>query len=249
LTPETAAEIQRLGTPTIHILGGEHAIPRDVEEQLAAAGHVTHRHAGATAASTAVSVAEMHFPSSESAILVGYDPKADPIQAVADTAAVGALAAARRVPVLLTEGSTVSTETLEYIGRSAIRSVLIVGDQSNVGPTVDEELARRQVNVTRLTSRDRFSAAVAIAQERGFRHAQQAATVLLADGSGSAAWPSGLAAAAHATEAPVILSNGTELPVATRSYLATAATGTPLVCMPGVPPGTCAAARAVMNGS
>jgi putative cell wall-binding protein len=249
LATETAAELDRFGRPTIHILGGPDVVPLSVEQQLAASGHMVHRHAGPTAMSTAISMAELHFPGADSAILVRHDATVDPLQAVADTAAVGGFAAARQLPVLLTEPAELSVITADYLKRSVIRRVLVVGDEVAVSPRVVSDLRGLGIVPTRVGGIDRFSTAVAIAAERGYETAAEAGVVLLVEGSGTSGWPSAAIAALHAARlpGPILLSNGADLPAATRDYLITGSPSTQLVCMPGVSPTACSAARAALD--
>jgi putative cell wall-binding protein len=246
LSPETAAEIDRLGTPSIHILGGDRAVAPAIEEQLAATGHATHRHAGPTGVETAISIAELHFPDATTAILTrAYDSSADATDAFADSLAAGGLAAAQQLPVLLTGAGGLSQTTSAYLERSLVRSVVVVGDVTAIGGQVVTDLADLGIESSRVAGPDRYGTAAAIAQLPQFT---DASAVVLVEGSRASVWPGGSLAAVIAgrEDAPILLTDSDELPEATAAYLeARRFVPTRLVCGPGVTATACAAAEAI----
>lgn len=246
LSPETAAEIDRLGTPSIHILGGDRAVAPAIEEQMAATGHATHRHAGPTGIETAISIAELHFPDATTAILTrAYDSSANATDAFADSLAAGGLAAARQLPVLLTAAGELSETTSQYLERSLVSNVVVVGDLTTISGQVVTDLADLGIESARVAGSDRYGTAVAIAQLPDFA---DAGAVLLVEGSRASVWPGGSLAAVIASreDAPILLTDSDELPEATATYLeARRFVPTRLVCGPGVTATACAAAEAI----
>ena len=252
LSPETADEIDRLGRPSVHILGGEQAVSSAIEEQLVAAGHDVHRHAGATGAETAIDIASRHFPDAEDAILAPtFGINVDSTEILARSLTAGGLAAARQVPILLTDSDTLSSSTADYLRQSGISSVLVVGSQVEIGSPVMKDLAELGLTATRLGGEDRYATAVAVARAEGFATETGDDVVLLAEGAEDTMWPGISIAAVYAgrENAPIVLSAGGELPAATREYLRARADGPRLICMPGVASSACEQARIELAGS
>lgn len=249
ISPETAAEIDRLGRPSVHILGGEQAVSSAIEAQLVAAGHDVHRHAGTNGIATAIDIAARHFPDAEAAILApsfGADTEATEVLARALTA--GGVAAARQQPVLLTNAGGLSPITSSYLQGSFISRVLIVGSEEEISPAVMQDLAELGVSATRVAGEDRYATAVAVSGADGFTGAGD--VILLAEGSGDTLWPGISIAAVFAgrEDAPIVLSNGDALPDATRSYLeARSGDGVEVECMPRVAESACVEARNIVT--
>jgi putative cell wall-binding protein len=251
LSPETAVEINRLGKPNIHILGGEQMVRRVIEEQLRAAGHQVHRHAGPTRLETSISIAERHFKDANTAILAPARPESgDPIDSITDSVAAGALAAQDRLPLLFTGGAGLTPETEDYLRRSLLKSVVIVGNESAIREPVIERLEDLGLKTTRVEGDDRYTTAVAIAEQMGFHSPSDTDVVLLTEGFRTT-WPAAYAVPFQAVRwnAPVLFANGAELPPATREYLEAAGSegSTFLMCMPGVMEEACTAGRALLG--
>lgn len=253
LSPQTAEEIDRLGRPTVHILGGVEAVSAEVERQLAQAGRV-HRYAGSTQAETAVSVTELRFPTSDTAVLVpGASTGAEATEALADALAASGFAAANAVPVLLTGRDALPSSTDAYLARSAVRRVVVIGDETRVGAAVTDRLTALGVGWTRWAGEDRYATAVTVAREAGFAASSDAGTVLLVAGEPATAWPDGFLGALQAghVDAPVLLASGDDLPPPTLEYLragAAGAGGAPTVtCTLGVTEAACRAAAAALG--
>jgi putative cell wall-binding protein len=136
-------------------------------------------------------------------------------------ALVGApLAAAKNAPLLLTDGSTLAAATSAEIARvlTSGGTVYILGGVGAVPAAVASQLTDSGYHVVRYAGADRFATAVAVAGALG-----NPGTVLLASGEN---YPDALAAgpaAAHVHGA-VLLTDGTVIPAATKSYLAKATT-------------------------
>lgn len=241
LTAETAAEIDRLGVPEIHILGGAAAVSVQVEEALNRSGHHTHRHAGETGVETAVSVAAKHFPDATSAILIPSAGDAAE-EAFADTLSAAGLAAARKAPVLLSGASELSPATRQHLAASAVEQITVIGDSDAFADGVIDQLRALGIDVVRLAGADRFGTAVAVAQQGPGGQGSDA--VLLADGA--SAWPGASVSAVQAgrSGATILLADGVALHPQTRTQLlASDLTADRLVCTPGVAPEACAEAR------
>ncbi|HUG85565.1 MAG TPA: cell wall-binding repeat-containing protein, partial [Euzebya sp.] len=178
---------------------------------------------------------------------------ADPTQEFADAMAAGGLAADLRAPVLLTTSSSLATSTRQHLQDSAIDSVLVMGGEQAIAPTVVDELEAMGLAVQRIGGDDRFQTAVAVAEHRGLDDPAQVDRLLLVEGQAPLSWISGFTVAAHAAQfdGPIVLSNGPALPPATLGYLSawqddTVSPRPVLVCVaPGLDtaPQACDAAR------
>lgn len=254
LAPETVAELQRLGDPQIHMLGGTAAISAEVEQQLVEAGYGVHRHAGLTAPHTAVDIATRHFASSQAAVLVSMGGAgSDPSEAVANALPASSLAAAEALPVLLTAPDQLTPVTAQHLANSGIQQVLVVGDPTVISEQVVAAIQGLGLEVVRIASGDRFSNAVAVAQHRGFTNAADASVVVLAQGEVQGAWPASFIGSINTGRfvgAPMVLAQGATLPAPTRQFLTVEQPATTFVlCTPGVPESACAEARALLGQS
>ena len=250
LTPETAAEIERLGEPNVHILGGHNAVSPEIEQQLQDAGHMVHRHAGPRQSDTAANVAELHFPDARTAVLIETpDRLQNPTEALTGALAASAFAAAQEAPILITDGDELSEATDRHLQSSSIQEVVVIGDEDTISPDVTSRLEEMDVSYSRWGQGDRFTTAVEIAQERGFTRLEDADVVLLVEGTRDTVWPGGFLGAVISARqnGPVLLTDGDELPRETAEYLATASTeSVELLCTPGVADEACQAAVDVL---
>jgi ell wall binding domain 2 (CWB2) len=175
----------------------------------------------------------------------------DPATSVAASVSGGVLAGARRLPLLFTHRDTLSPGTEQYLRRSAIKRIVVVGAPDAVADTVLQQLAGLGIQSSRLAGADRFATAVAVAAETGFARADDASVILLVDGSPAIAWPGGYIAPLFAARwhAPVLFSDGDGLPPPTHAYLAEsqAPHATVLVCMPGVTQTACSAGKQLLR--
>lgn len=246
LSPITAAELDRLGTPRIHILGGENAISSDIEAELADNGHDVHRHAGHLQEHTAVDIAAAHFNEARTAVLIRTpEREAGVVEAVASALAPTALAASQDLPVLLTGGSELSPGTDAYLQGAVIDRVIVVGGEDEISSSVTSRLRALGIDWTRWGGDDRFSTAVEVARGRGFQTVADADVVILVEGGHDAVWPAGFLATVIASRSngPVLLTDGTNLPSATAEYLEGAEGDVLVVCTPGVTDSACSMAR------
>ena len=239
MSPATLAEIDRMGRPAVHILGGQDVLSTAAEEELVAAGHDVHRHAGITGVETAVDVAARHFPEAESAVVAPHPASGS--SAFTPAFLAGAAAAAAGVPVLLSDAGGLSEATADHLAASAITSVTVVGGEDVLGAAVLDDLAALGVTADRVDADDPAALAVSAAQHVG---TPDVPGVVLAEGQSDGAWPglalTGVLAGRYA--AAVVLSEAGGLPPPTVDFLSQRP-GVPLLCMPGVDAVACEAAR------
>lgn len=247
LSDETAAEIDRLGAPSVHILGGEQAVSTDIEQALIDAGHNVHRHAGSTGAETAVDIASRHFEDATTAVLApafGADAVDDDV--LAEALIAGGLAATRRAPVLVTGPDALTQSTAEHLQASAIDSVTVVGSRDHIGTEVMSDLAALGIAAIRVAGEDPYGTAVTVAESSSNTDER---VVLLVDGEAENIWPGASIAAVYAgrEEAPIVFALGDSLPEDSRAYLAALPTGASVQCMPGVTEAACDQARDLLG--
>ena len=252
LSEETAAELDRLGAETVHVLGGDEAISEDVVDELEDLGYETHRDSGETRIETAIDIASKHADDATHALIVRAfgDAGGDETRAWADSLAAGGWAAEEGWPVLLTQTEELNDNVAAYIEDSAIESATIIGGVNAVSAAVASDLEALGVEVDRVSGVNRFATAVAIAAERGFADAGDADSVILSEGQQSDAWAGGFAAAAYSaiSGAPIVLSNGETIPPETEEFLSGSTDGSvALVCGPFVEPEACDEAATILG--
>ena len=146
LAPEVAAEIQARAATEVVVVGGPGVVSDQAAARVAALNVPVTRLAGSTDAATAVAVAARMGPA-ESAVLVS--PSGSPGHALAGAA----LAAARGVPVLVADATTVPPETVTAL---AGRPYTIAA------ATTLPDAALPAGSVGRLTGADSVAASLAI---------------------------------------------------------------------------------------
>ncbi len=247
LPAETAAEIDRLGTPEVHIIGGSQAVLPEVEAALVDAGHGVHRHGGATGVDTAIDIATRHFPTAQRAILAPTFPRDDTSLRSVALLAAGGLAGSEGLPVLLSGRSELSPATAAHLEASAIETLIVLGDDDEWDDDVLDALDDLDLSVTRPGGEDAAEAVATIAASMA---ASSSEPVLLVGGSGSDLWPGLLVAATTSARrgAPIVLAGEDGLPAATEELLGSlSGESRQLRCMSGVDDDVCAQARALLR--
>lgn len=165
------------------------------------------RVAGHDRVATAVEVARIVHETATTAVLARADGFADALSGVPLATAVGG-------PLLLTRGDQLSVEVAEELSRLQTRRVLILGGTAAVSRSVEATLADDH-EVERISGRDRYATAAAIALRRA-----SARRVYVATG---ASFPDALSVGPLASwlDAPILLTAPGALPDATRDALET----------------------------
>ncbi len=250
LAGEVAAELDRLGTRTVFVLGGEAAVAPAVVAELLATGRSVERLAGPTRLETAAGIALDWFEATDAALLARAFPAADATQAFADALAAGAWGAAARWPVLLSESDRLSATTGDAIGLLQPTSLHLVGGTAALDEPVAAAAAALGPTVARVAGEERAATAAAIATARGLAGPAAATRVVLLDGTAPDGWAPGFAVALHAAsvgDVAVLLTAGDDLPAATRAWLDQPAGVAPtLVCAPLVAAAASEAAAALL---
>ncbi|HVM54652.1 MAG TPA: cell wall-binding repeat-containing protein [Acidimicrobiales bacterium] len=238
LDARTKAELDRLGTSTVYVLGGTAAVSDGVVAELRAAGYAVSRVAGTDRLATAVAAAETFYPEARSALLVrAFADGGDPTRAFADALGAGAVAAATGQPVLFTETGRLSPATKAYLQSRPIDAVTVVGGTAAIADAVLDELDGIGVEADRVAGVNRTQTAAYLAEGVG-----DSGEVVLIDGTSADSWADGFAAASR--RAPVLLTSGDVVTGATAQVL-TFLFGHRLVCGATVSAVGCARAEVV----
>lgn len=184
-------ELSRLGAQRVWLLGGPAALSQTVEDQLAAAGYDVHRFEGPDRFVTAAVIAAGLGPSPDGEVMItlGTD--------WADALSAGALAAADRLPTLLTAPTELPNATAQALEFMGAREVHLIGGTAAISRTVEDELLELGYQVNRLAGATRYGTSVAVAAEAMRRVPQDPFAVPVVFATGQK-FPDGLASAALA---------------------------------------------------
>ena len=162
------------GKLTVHIIGGENAVSAGVATSLTGLGYTVSRISGADRYATAVAVGDKirslttvgSVVSKRTAVLVSGTGFADGL-------AAGGLAYLSKLPILLTNGSSLDASTKAFLDNevNSIQRVLIVGGNAAVSEAVATEVAGIKnsltaIDVDRVSGADRYATALELAKYR-----------------------------------------------------------------------------------
>jgi putative cell wall-binding protein len=217
LDARTKAELDRLKTRTVYLMGGTGAISTAVETALRNSGRTVRRLAGSDRLATAAAAADAVFPEATSALLVrAFGPGT---AAFADALGSGALAATSGRPILFSDTGSLSAATKGYLQSHPITSVSLVGGTAALSDQVENDLKALNIETDRLAGGTRFETAEVVAQAAAPPHGPPDALVFV-DGVSDSAWADGFAAAGR--KAPVLLVSGDTVPGNTAHFVANA---------------------------
>ncbi len=222
------------GKMSVHIVGGTNAVSAAQETYLTGLGYTVSRTSGADRYATAAAVADKvatlttfgttPYNSRRTAILVtGND--------FADGLAAGGIAHNKKMPILLTDGNTLSAETKAVLDNAVynIRRVIIVGGTAAVSEAVATEVAaiKNTVNiqVTRVSGANRYATAVEVAKfytkatDLDGLNQTGVTEIVLASGENFADALSGSSYAGAANTRAMVLTAGSALSSETNTYL------------------------------
>ncbi len=175
LDDRVVAELDRLGTTRVVLIGGTSAITPAVADALMDVGLQVDRIAGETRAGTAAAVAQAIGGWSGAVIASGSAP--------ADAVVGATLAARQGRPVLLVGRDTVDPAVMNLLADAQPTELLIIGGTAVVGTTVEESLAAEGRSVNRLAGEDRYGTAAAVHDAAVGAQLFDPATTFLAAGS------------------------------------------------------------------
>lgn len=194
----------------VYLLGGEVAIAPAVEEELRQDGFDLRRLRGTSRFETAVAVADevrrLHPGSTDVALARATAPADSPSAAWADSITGGAWAAARHVPVLLTDSAQLHPAATAALARYAPTRTILLGGEVALSAAVEAQVPGPQ----RVAGPERAATAVAAAKDLwGQTNGYVLFNAYQADG-----WAYGLAAAGVAADRamPLLIADVASVP-------------------------------------
>ncbi|PIZ56673.1 hypothetical protein COY23_02750 [bacterium (Candidatus Torokbacteria) CG_4_10_14_0_2_um_filter_35_8] len=212
LSPQVTEELTRLSVSDVYILGGEGAISKNIENALINQGYNITRIAGIDRFDTAVKITEIIYsPESVTNIFV--------VTGVNFPDALSASVPARRsnAPLVLVQGNSLSSSTLEFIGKlTNLSTVFIVGGESVVSSGIKNILEGYATDVIRYSGKNRYATSKSLASS--FFNAQELSNLVFATGE---IFPDALASGTLGIklESPMFLTRSNSLPQEISSYL------------------------------
>lgn len=210
LNPAVSAELQRLGTQEVYLLGGTVALNRAIEHSLQDQGILPRRLSGWDQYGTAAAIAGVATPSSTQAFLVNGERFPDALS-------ISSYAAAQGIPVLLTRSDSLPPETATALAQMGVQQVTLIGGKAVIKDTVEEQLGKlpQPVKVTaRYAGYDQYETNTTVLNQLPFETSQ----VYIATGEN---FPDALAGAALSAkdDAPILLLPRTQIGASTTAYL------------------------------
>jgi len=164
LPPGVLAELDRIGSTDVVIVGGSAAVDDDVANTLIMAGLSVERIAGADRYETAAAVTdELMEVLGVTTLPTVFLARGDLFP---DALAAAPIAHARGIPVLLTRPAALPAPTLDAIASAEATEIVVLGSSSAVGTGVVSALILLpgSVSVARWEGADRYATAEAIAR-------------------------------------------------------------------------------------
>lgn len=159
INPAAMAEIQRLDSSNIIILGGTGAISSKVETTLKKTYNV-YRIYGADRIKTAVAIGDEIIQSSDNHLVFLTTGANYP-----DALSIGPIAADYGCPILFSDKNVLSADTKNAILKWGIENVFIIGGTGAISKSVEDQLKAMGQNVARISGEDRYETSLKIADE------------------------------------------------------------------------------------
>lgn len=204
LTPETAAELKRLNTKKVYIVGGKGVISGDLEHQLTLMGISSVRLAGADRYDTSLAVAKVVGTSKGLFLTSGEE--------FADALSVAPIAAGNGMPIVLVPEKDLTENEKRFFSKLKLPKMFIVGGAAQIPRTIRDQYP----DAISIEGTNAYDRNVALLQY--FADMLSLDTVYVATGED---FPDALAASALAqkTKSPLLLVRGNQIPAVTKSYL------------------------------
>lgn len=147
LDSKTKAELQRLGTKKVYLIGGENSLSKNIQTQLSNMGISIERISGSDRYKTSISLAQkLNSIKSVSQVAV-----ANGVNGLADAISVGAAAADNNMPIILTNEKSELQGADEFLNSSKITKSYIIGGTATLSSNLESKLS----NPTRLAGSNR----------------------------------------------------------------------------------------------
>ncbi|EHQ91981.1 cell wall-binding repeat-containing protein [Desulfosporosinus youngiae] len=210
LNPEVAAELKRLGTQEVYLLGGEVALNVGVENSLKDLGILPRRLSGWDQYGTAAEIARAAAPNSDEAFLVNGE-------LFPDALSISSYAAAQGIPVLLTRSDSLPPETAKALADLGVSEVTLIGGKAVIKDSIEDQLGKlpQPVKVAaRYAGYDQYETNTEVLNHLSFATSK----VYVATGEN---FPDALAGAALAgkSNTPILLIPNSALGKSTTAYL------------------------------
>lgn len=192
LDSDTAAELKRLKTKQVLIIGGLGVISESVEEQLKLMGLTPERIAGVDRYDTSIKVAEKLGTSGEIVVVTGEN--------YPDAISIAPIAAKKNMPIILSPAEDITDSIKSYLKDKKISKTYIIGNYEEISENVEKYFE----NSVRITGYDKYEKNINILKY--FYKDIDLNTVYFATGED---YPDALAASvlAQKTSSPVILTD------------------------------------------
>ncbi len=202
-------ELSRLKPSQIKVLGGSGVISKSVFEELKSYSKNIHRLWGKNRYQTATAISKETFASDWQSVTITSGANFPDALSAVNVAFVSP------GPILLSNGTSLDSDTLSEIDRMSIKKAYLVGGTSVLSESVANQLKGKGITVTRLSGPDRYATSLAAAKT-GFP--KSADKVYFATGKN---FPDGLSAGplVYKDSGPLLLTNGKCLPADTVSYV------------------------------
>lgn len=204
LNAYTKLELKRLKVTDVTIIGGVGAVSQNVENQIKALGINITRIEGVNRYETSKKVAQQLGTSSEIVIATGEN--------FPDALSIASIAAANKMPILLTKKLTLASEIKDYISSNNPRITYVVG---GTGVIAESQLSGLK-NPIRLSGSNRYDTNVAVLKK--FSSQLNVKNIFIATGTN---FPDALATSALValSSSPLLLTSYTPN-TATKMYIA-----------------------------
>lgn len=219
LPDQVAAELDRLGTRRVWIMGGPAAVSQAVEDQLRAQGLETVRLSGRDRFATAAAAARSVGLADSGEVVLALGAHTEERRAWPDALSAGALSASPdQLPVLLTLTDRIPVDTEQALAELDARRVVLLGGQAAISEAVAQRLAALGYEVARRAGATRYATSAAAATDALARWGDRRTPVVFATGEN---FPDGLAAGALAAhlDGILLLVPGAELAPEIRAFL------------------------------
>lgn len=136
ITSEVAAELNRLKTKNVFIIGGTSSISSDIDHALDMMNISNTRLGGSNRYETSLDIANYLGSSTEAFIVSGEN--------FPDALSIASYAAAKGSPILLTPRDELPTEILNYINKNKVVNTYVIGGPGAVSNSILSELPNAQ---------------------------------------------------------------------------------------------------------
>lgn len=206
LNKNAEAELKRLKTKTVYVVSGERVITKAVLDQLAGMGITVVKLGGDNRWETAVNIAQQMGDFTQVVVATGLS--------YADAASMASVAAAKGMPILLTDKNTLPTGVKTYLDeiKGKLTRTYVIGGEG----IVSKEVMSAFPNPQRIAGANRYETNLAILQH--FANELKPAKTYLANGQDSSLVDALVGSSLAALNNAPILLLGDKIPGATRDF-------------------------------